>query len=268
MARTTLIRDTVLFLICINVALRAVDEHYYLRRDLPEKQSQIRFEKNSKGQECVVYREDSCTKTFDGGIGQMRKERKVVWIFPSKNIVHCPVRLIKKYISLCPANYVKKPNFYLQNLKMPHPKQWYCREVVGQNRIKEVVKNLLSSANIDGYFTNHSLRRTGGSRLFQAGIVSDAVDCYQIMSEEQRETISSVIAGQNVVKVTENTKELGECKAKEAQSKTDTGECNCSCQRSHTSIGDKICEIVSKSIEENIRSGKTIIKVEIEITNE
>ena len=65
------LRSTVLFLLGINLALRAVDKHYYLCRDLPEKCSQISFESNSKGVECVVFHEDTCTKTNDGGLGQM-----------------------------------------------------------------------------------------------------------------------------------------------------------------------------------------------------
>ena len=137
---------------------------------MPDKPSQLSFENNQKGDKCLVFREDTCTKTNDGGIGQMRKERKVVWIFPSKNINRCPVHLVEKYLGLCPKNYHKKANFYLQSLKVTNPKQWYSREVLGQCSVKKVVKDLLMSAKIDGYFTNHSRRRTGGTHLFQAGV--------------------------------------------------------------------------------------------------
>ena len=81
------LRSTVLFLLGINLALRAVDEHYYLRRDMPTKSSQLTIEKDSKGTKCIVYREDTCTKTNDGGLNQMRKERKIVWVYPSRNII-------------------------------------------------------------------------------------------------------------------------------------------------------------------------------------
>ena len=162
------LRSTILFLLGINLALRAVEEHYNLRRELTNKPSQLAFETNSTGVKCLVYREDHCTKTHDGGLLQRRKEKKVVWIYPSTNINRCPVRLFGKYVSLCPVNYVKKPNLYLQSLKNPHPRQWYGREVVGNNKLKEVVKELLSSAKIDGYFTNHSLRRTGGNTFISS----------------------------------------------------------------------------------------------------
>ena len=65
------------------------------------------------------------------------------------------------------------------------------------NTLHKVVGKMLKSAELDGYFTNHSLHRSGTSRLFQAGIdrkivkeytghVSDAVDKYQITSAEQK----------------------------------------------------------------------------------
>ena len=59
---------------------------------------------------------------------------------------------------------------FIYSLKNPHPKQWSAREVVGSNKIKEAVNKLLSDAKTDGYFTNHSLRCSGGSHLFQVGV--------------------------------------------------------------------------------------------------
>ena len=59
--------DTVLFLLGINLGLRAVHEHYDLRRDAPGKPSQLSFERSEKGQRClVVCREDTVTKTNSG----------------------------------------------------------------------------------------------------------------------------------------------------------------------------------------------------------
>ena len=198
------LRNTVLFLIGINVYLRAVDEHYDLRRDMPDKKSQIIFEYNSSGVKCLVYREDSVSKSHDGGLADMQNEHKIVWVYPSENIDRCPVRLTQKYLSLCPQ-YTKKPNFYLQSKQKYTPSIWYAGQVVGENSIAKVVKELMKEAKIDVFFTNHSLRRSGCTRLFNAGIDrklvkeatghrSDAVDAYQVTSDEQRLTMSKVIA--------------------------------------------------------------------------
>ena len=85
------LRSTVLFLLGMNCGLRAGDEHYDLRRDCPKKLSQIQFKHSSKGQRCVVYSEDSITKTNDGGLSSLRKDHKVVWVYPSSNPIRCPV---------------------------------------------------------------------------------------------------------------------------------------------------------------------------------
>ena len=72
------LRDTVLFLIGINVTLRAVEEHYNLRRPMPSEPFQLSLQTDSQGVRCVVYSEDRITKTHDGGLNDMRSERKEV----------------------------------------------------------------------------------------------------------------------------------------------------------------------------------------------
>ena len=65
---------------------------------------------------------------------------------------------------------------------------------------------MLKNAGLDGYFTNHSLRRTCVTRLFQTGTdvklikeitghVSDSVHKYQTTSSDQRMHLSSIIQG-------------------------------------------------------------------------
>ena len=74
----------------------------------------------------------------------------------------------------------------------------------GDQYNKKVTGKLLQSVNNNGkFYTNHSLRRTSATRLFQTGVehklvkevtghTSDAIDKYQITSDEQRETVSKV----------------------------------------------------------------------------
>ena len=100
----------------------------------------------------------------------------------------------------------RKANFYLRSLERYTPLQWYGEQVVGSNTIRKIMSELSKSAGLDGFFTNHSLRRSGTSGLFQAridrkiikeftGHVSDAVDAYQVTSDEQRQKLSEVITG-------------------------------------------------------------------------
>lgn len=107
------LRHTVLFLLGINCTLRAGDEHYQLRRETPLKKSQIQFEVSELGERCFIYYEDTGTKSNDGGLKHMRYDRKIVWVHPNNvNRERCPVRLVEKYLSLCPP-VKKKDNFYL-----------------------------------------------------------------------------------------------------------------------------------------------------------
>ena len=97
----------------------------------------------------------------DDGIKDMKRDRKIVWVYPSENSDRCPVRILEKYMSLCPPYHTKK-NFYLKSLTKPKPTQWYGNQVVRQNSIAGVVKVLMEEAGIERFFTNHSLRRTWG----------------------------------------------------------------------------------------------------------
>ena len=270
------LRNTVLFLLGINIFLRAVEEHYYLRRSVAEGTSQLSFELNTRGEKCLVYREDSITKTHDGGLNDMRRERKIVWVFPSENRSRCPVRLVEKYLSLCPKNYKKRDNFYLQSLARPTPKQWYGCQVVGTNSIGKVVKVLMEKAHIEGFFTNHSLRRTGGTRLFQAGVDrkivkeatghrSDAVDAYQITSEKQREKVSKIISNQPLETSKLEKKVEPTNKTETETTKVSSNDMKvCTCGLNVTNIGDIVTSIVNKSSKEK----KTVIKFQIEINHE
>ena len=96
------LRSTVLFLIGINCGLHAGYEHQALCRDGIDTKSQFSFQHDSKGVRCLVYTEDTVTKTNDGGLNSMQKEHKVRWIHPAENPTRCPVRLVDKYMSLCP----------------------------------------------------------------------------------------------------------------------------------------------------------------------
>ena len=278
-----ILRDTVLFSIGINYGLRAGDEHYYLRRSTPEKESQFTFQHNSVGKRCVVYTEDTITKTNDGGLANMRKDRKIVWIYPSDNINCCPVRLIDKYISLCPpVKSVKhKSNFYLRSLEKINPAQWYSHQVVGICTLRKTIGRMLKDAKLDGFFTNHSLRRSGTSRLFQAGVDrkiikeytghrSDVVDQYQITSEAQRQELSAILAHPKASNATKEKQEAQamnsvEVKLTDKSGKGNDVSCSCLRQKVTTSKLSDVSGLVDQIV--NARKGEKV-RVKIEVTYE
>ena len=199
------LHNTVLYLVGVNCALRAGDEHYNLHRQGGCTTLQFSFELNEMGLKCLVYTEDSVTKTNKGGLKDMKKDRKIVWVKPNSDWRHCLVRLVEKYMSLLPKTGAK-PNFYLQSLWCTKPYCWFSTIPVGINTLRKTVSTLLKDAGLDGFFTNHSLRRTCATRLFQTGAdtklvkeitghISDAVHKYQKTSIHQKMEVSKIIQG-------------------------------------------------------------------------
>ena len=290
------LRTTVYYGIGLGFYLHAITEHYNLRRWTPDKDSQITFEYNDKGMRCAVYREDAVTKTHDGGIKDMRRDRKEVWIHPNlENKARCYVRLIDKYRGLCPPLF-KKNNFYLQSRTVLSPACWYQNQVMGEGSIGKIIGKMMEAAGYEGFYSGHSFRRSGGSRLFQAGVqrklvkectghMSDAVDKYQITSDEQREVMSKILAkGPGVVLtqssvpiqsvtgdgISHNSKKshVNATNSTDVQSKPKKDyECSeqCpNCVQSKAQFGGLIEQIVA-SVN---ATGKAKIKIEIEISKD
>ena len=204
-------------------------------------------------------------------------ERKIVWVYPSENPVCCPVCIIDKYISLLPPlkPTTKKPNFYLRSLEKFNPGQWYGKQVVGLNSIRKVMSDICKKANIEGFITNHSLRRTGTTKLFCNGVDrklikeftghrSDAVDAYAVTSDKQREKISKILTGSDVKNDQKDKESKGEIVVNVAES-GGHGRMECHCKKQELKLckTEKIGTLIDKIVQAH-KGGKTKIKVEIE----
>ena len=232
-----------------------------------------------------MYSEDTITKTNDGGIDSLKKDRKVRWIHPSDNVNRCTVCLVDKYMSLCPplTKPSMKPNFYLHSLERTNPAQWYSTQVVGLNTLKKTVGEMLKNTKLDGFFSNHSLRRTGISHLFQAGVPrklikkysghrSEALDRYQIPSEKQIQEISSVLAGPSTSKNDREMSKVSESAASSkkfqfAMSSKESNNVNCMSleakKDNKSNSTDKVTQLISNIVNAK-KGGKTVVKIEIE----
>ena len=151
---------------------------------------------------------------------------------------------------------------------------------------------MLKSAHLDGFFTNHSLRRSGTTRLFQAGVdrkiikeftghTSDAVDNYQVTSHEQKRQMSEILAGEYETasvplpiikeqKVPEPMleKESSKISSVEVKVKDTTSSCgSCTCKLSNVKLeeSEKIGQIVSQLLKDR-RYSKATIKLEVEFS--
>ena len=77
--------------------------------------------------------------------------------------------------------------FYLKPLqKFKDKSVWYSTVPLGHNKLNSIVKTMMSEADVEGFYTNHSLRATAVSRLFQLTIRLRARVFYeQIVNEAQ-----------------------------------------------------------------------------------
>ena len=110
------------------------------------------------------------SKTNQGGLLHRKKQPKQVTHHANVDYPdRCLVRLFKLYNSRCPAN---RPDnaFYLRPLSLPKGDVWYQRLPVGHNTLANTIPRLFKAAGISGHFTNHSLRATSATRIFDAGI--------------------------------------------------------------------------------------------------
>ena len=151
-----------------------------------------------------MFRENG-SKNNPGGISCRQYSNKEVPHFENKkNPSRDFVSLYCKYISKCPQEPATE-FFFLQSKKNFTDKQWYNNCMVGHNPLGTTIKRLCSIAGITGRKTNHSLRATAATRLFQKGIDEqlimkvtghrsiDGVRAYKRPSIEQFKEISGVL---------------------------------------------------------------------------
>ena len=114
------------------------------------------------------------------------------------------------YVHLCPEDTLKN-SLYLQQLKNPKEEQWYSKAPIGHNTLSGFVKGMMEAAGFQGNFTNHSLRVTAVTRLFdcgqdikviknQTGHRSDALLAYRRIDTDRLKEVSEVLSVTNSAK--------------------------------------------------------------------
>ena len=151
--------DILVYLIGLNFALRSGEEH----RRLCHKPSQINVTNPDGEAPYIAYTED-ISKTNQGGL----KSRKII---PKSAIHHANLQNPSQCLvyQLCPSD-CPDGALYLTPLKNPTQECWYRRIPIGHNKLADTVPCLMREAGIDGYFTNHSLRVTATTRLYDSQI--------------------------------------------------------------------------------------------------
>lgn len=193
--------DTMLYMCGTYFALRSGQEHRALRFS----PSQIELVEKPGERAFLRYTED-VSKNHQGGLKGRKTKKKVAIHHENTEIPNrCFVRLYKLYQSKCP---VDRPDhaFYLQPRKTPTKECWYSTTPIGHVTLAATVGRMCKTAGINGYKTNHSLRATAATRLYQAGVDEqlimektghrslEGVRSYKRTNTEQQENISDILS--------------------------------------------------------------------------
>ena len=79
------------------------------------------------------------------------------------------MRLFKRYLALLPAN-PSADAFYLQPSRHPTSTCWFSATPLGHYSLGRTISCICKEADIGGYKTNHFLRATAATRLYQSGV--------------------------------------------------------------------------------------------------
>ncbi len=200
-------KDHILYLILmvfcngLYFALRSGREHRQLRL----RPRQIELIEMEGERPYLKYTED-LSKNRPGGIkGRKIKPKVVIHHANSDNSDRCFVRLFKKYINMCPTSSNDLDAFYLQPATKPTQDCWYTTRPLGHNTLTKTIARLCASAGIEGFKTNHSLRATTATRLYQSGVDEqlvmertghrslEGVRNYKRTSSQQKEALSDIL---------------------------------------------------------------------------
>ena len=79
------------------------------------------------------------------------------------------MRSFKHYLALMPVN-CPADAFSLQPSRHPTSTCWFSATPLGHHSLGRTISRIRKEAGIDGYKTNHSLRATAATRLYQSGV--------------------------------------------------------------------------------------------------
>ena len=184
-----------------NFALRGDEEH----RNLKLSQITVKSDK-------LEYHEIT-SKTWQGGISSLKiKPKFVIHHDNSVNPKRCHRNLMLKYLNSRPV--MDSDIFYLTPRKSLTSSNdgnvWFLKEPMGKNMLSSMMKKIVEAAGWIGYYTNHSLRATVATTLYQEGVDEQlimertghrsiqAVRSYKRTSEKQLSEVSRIIDGNSL----------------------------------------------------------------------
>ena len=194
--------DTMVYMCGLFFALRSGSEHRQLRMDNIKL-----FEKPGDSEVPYLVYTECVSKNHQGGLKHRKlKPKRVVHHANTENPSRCFVRLYKLYLELRPEGKDDDP-FYLTPIPKPQFRVWFKKSAIGIHTLDGTIARMCKKAGLGGFKTNHSLRVTTATRLYQEGLDEqlimertghrslDGVREYKRTSREQQELVSAALNG-------------------------------------------------------------------------
>ena len=121
---------------------------------------------DEEGSVFVRYKEEAGVKTNKGGLKHCKVDPKTVDMYATSDVERCPVRMLLTYLSKLPRDRSCEA-LYLQPRHKFSPDLWYYDQPVGAKKLRETIKDMCHKAGFTGFWSNHSLRSTGATKLYR-----------------------------------------------------------------------------------------------------
>ena len=129
---------------------------------------------SDQGGDFVVYTEN-VSKNPSGTYKEKAGDNKVVKHYANTQLGnHCYVFLLHFYLQKLAPKVLEDPGSVIywkpqDVVPASDSSPWFTLQVIGRNVLASMVKRMFQEVGIDGK-TNHSLRATGATRLFEANV--------------------------------------------------------------------------------------------------
>lgn len=180
------------------------------------------------------------SKNRNGGFFQLDVENKNVTIYRSEsNGERCLVSLLDLYLSKLPQAAFEQDIFYCRPLdQYGRDGPWYSKQPKGKHSLSKMVKAMLSKsgAGCASEYSNHSLRASGATELFQAEVpekvIQDmtghrsvkALRQYEKVSDVQKKAACNILTGKAVNNYHNEVERVKEDNGPDTKSKSALGD--------------------------------------------
>ena len=194
-----------------NAAFFMVGKMFSLRGRVELRQlrpSQVRRHNNP---DRYVYTEN-VSKTRNGTFKHLHVPNKVVPLFGSPEAgERCPVYILDTYFSKLPKEAFASDIFFfrpLEEIPTDSASPWYSgSQPIGKNTLEHKLPRMCALAGIEGRITNHSLRATSATQMYEMGVPEkviqertghrsiEALRVYERTNTHQQQAASNILSG-------------------------------------------------------------------------